>query len=138
MVEEERRDMSYPRRAYLIIKLLRLRAACIEEEERRDMSYPRRAVKQIQTYESEELFINTDKFSALIDYCQKLEDMQESHIDEISQLIHQRKLLRLALRGMMLLRIKPFKGDGTQDPLTWLEDFKLPDQLALTNRSQAR
>ncbi|CAG8774118.1 33281_t:CDS:1, partial [Gigaspora margarita] len=49
MVEEERRDMSYPRRAYLIIKLLRLRAACIEEEERRDMSYPRRAVKKVLT-----------------------------------------------------------------------------------------
>ncbi|CAG8836604.1 33703_t:CDS:1, partial [Gigaspora margarita] len=49
MVEEERRDMSYPRRAYLIIKLLCLCAACIKEKERQDMSYPRRAVGKVLT-----------------------------------------------------------------------------------------
>src|SRR5260364_116821 len=31
----------------------------------------------------------------------------------------------------MLLRVEPFKGDGTQDPLTWLEDF---DKAAQANK----
>ena len=36
--------------------------------------------------------------------------------------------LREHEKGGMLLRIEPFKGDGTQDPLTWIEDFNKASQ----------
>ena len=38
----------------------------------------------------------------------------------------------------MLLRIEPFRGDGTQDPLTWLDDFNRAAQANKWNLARKK
>ena len=41
-------------------------------------------------------------------------------------------------KGGMLLRIEPFRGDGTQDPLTWLDDFNRAAQANKWNLARKK
>ena len=38
----------------------------------------------------------------------------------------------------MLLRVDPFKGDGTQDPLTWIENFNKATQANKWNLARKK
>ncbi|CAG8736402.1 3108_t:CDS:2 [Cetraspora pellucida] len=74
---EERPDSEPPRRAYLVIELLRLRAACmsVRTEKKRRLNCKG---DDDNIYEVEELCVNICEFPALLGYCQSLEEMQEN------------------------------------------------------------